>query len=215
MSAGGPAPLPPADAARAYKRTMIAITAMILVLALAQGAFALQAGSRQLLKDAADWGYDVALYGIAALVFGRGAKSERAAALAVAAILAAAGLHTLYDLWDKIANPRPIEAAAIGFSAASAIAVGVVVLLALLRFRADPNPLVRATWLTARNDAIATFGYALLSLATRLAPLRGPEYALDLLGAGLCAQASLAIVLSTVRDRRERGEEAPQPARSG
>ena len=55
-------------------------------------------GSRQLLKDGLDWGYDIVLTGIAAFVFGRGVWIERVSAFVIAMILAVAGLHTLYDL---------------------------------------------------------------------------------------------------------------------
>jgi Co/Zn/Cd efflux system component len=191
--------------ARAYKRIIWTIALGIAVLAGAQAAWALSIGSRQLLKDASDWIYDVVLYGIAAFTFGRGAAAERGSALVIAAIMAAGGLHTLYDLWDKVVAPRPIEIATIGFSAASAIAVGYAVLWALLRFRHDGNPLVQATWLTARNDAVATTLFALVAFATRIAPMRWPEYALDLVGAALSFQATFAIVRARLRDRRSAG----------
>jgi hypothetical protein len=97
--------------ARAYKRIIWTIALGIAVLAGAQAAWALSIGSRQLLKDASDWIYDVVLYGIAAFTFGRGAAAERGSALVIAAIMAAGGLHTLYDLWDKVVAPRPIEIA--------------------------------------------------------------------------------------------------------
>lgn len=191
-----------APGGRAYKRAVWTIAAGILVFGAAQSVWALSIGSRQLLKDGLDWAYDVALYGIAAFVFGRGVAVERLSALVIAAILALAGCHTLYDLWDKVANPRPIEALTIGFSAASAIAIAYLVIAALWRFRADPNPLVQATWLSSRNDAIATTIFALLVMATRLAPMRWPEYALDVVFAGISFQATVAIVRA---ERRARG----------
>jgi Co/Zn/Cd efflux system component len=190
--------------ASAYKLTIWVIAAGIALLAGLQAAWALAAGNRQLLKDAADWAYDIVLYGLAAAVFGHGARVERISALVVAGIMAVAGLHTLYDLWDKVENPRPIEVTTLGFSAASAIAVGFAVVGALLRFRSDPNTLIKATWLTARNDAIATTGFAIVTFATRVAPVRWPEYALDVLGAGLCFQATFAIVRAARKDQERR-----------
>ncbi len=186
----------------AFRRTIWLVALGILALATAQGLWALAIGSAQLLKDAVDWVYDVALYAIAAFVFGRGATAERACALAIGAILAAAGIQTLYDLWDKAANPRPIEVLTIGFSAASAATVGYVVLVALWRFRRDGNPLIRATWISARNAAVATTVFSLATFLTRTATSRWPEYALDLFGAALLFQGAGAIALATWRDRR-------------
>lgn len=179
--------------ARAYTRTIWAIALGILVQASLTVAWALSIGNTQLLKDGVDWVYDVALYGIAALVFGRDARAERLAALGIATVMAVAGVHTLYDLWDKIVAPRPIEIWTLGFAAGSAIVIALLVIAALWRFKAEQNPVIRATWLSSRNDAISTTGFALVGLAARAAPVRWPEYLFDLVVAGLCFQATWAI----------------------
>ena len=191
------------SSAGAYKLTIWLIAVGIALLAGLQAAWAMSIGNQQLLKDATDWVYDVVLYGIAAAAFGHGARIERNSALVVAGIMAVAGLHTLYDLWDKLETPRPIEIMTLGFSAVSAIIVGFAVVGSLLRFRSDLNPLIKATWLTARNDAIATTAFALVTFATRVAPVRWPEYVLDVLGAGLCFQATFAIIRAARRDERK------------
>jgi Co/Zn/Cd efflux system component len=178
---------------RAYARTIWAIALGILLFGAGVVAVALSLGNRQLLKDGIDWIYDVAFYGAAAVVFGRGAQVERWCALFLGGVMLVAGLHTLWDLWDKILRPRPIEVWALEFSAGSAILIAILIVVALFRFRRTANPLVKATWLGSRNDVISTTGYALAGLAARLAPMRGPEYALDLLGAALAFQASWAI----------------------
>src|SRR3954468_4226596 len=110
---GGPTP---DHTGRAYRRAIWAIAGGILAFGTLECLWALSLGSRQPLKDALAWAYDVALYGIAAVVFGRGPAAERASALAIAAILAVGGLHTAYDLWDKVVDPRPIEPLTIGVS---------------------------------------------------------------------------------------------------
>lgn len=202
------APEKPDRSVAAYKRTIWAIAAGILIFAAGQSFWALSIGSRQLLKDALDWGYDVVIYALAAVVFGRGVRPEQLAALIIAAILAVAGLHTLYDLWDKVVLPRPIEPFTIGFSAISATIIGYMILLALLRFRKDQNPLVRATWVSTRNAVIMTTIFAAATYFTRMASQRGPEYALDLLGAALLFQGAGAIALATLRDRRSTGKPA-------
>ncbi len=183
--------------ARAYRLTIWGIALGILIFAGNVVLWALAIGNTQLLKDGVDWVYDVALYGIAAVVFGRDGRAEKIAALGIGAVMAVAGLHTLYDLWDKIARPRPIEAWTLGFSAASAILIAYLIVGVLWRFRREPNPVIKATWLSSRNDTISTTGFALVGLAARLAPVRWPEYLFDVVVAFICFQATFAIWQAT------------------
>ncbi|HEV7258280.1 MAG TPA: cation transporter [Bosea sp. (in: a-proteobacteria)] len=179
--------------ARAYTLTIWGIALGILVFAIGVVAWALAVGNAQLFKDGVDWVYDVALYGIAALVFGRDGRAERLAAMAIGAVMAVAGLHTFYDLAAKIIAPRPIEVWALGFSAGSAVVIAILIVGVLWRFRREDNPVIKATWLSSRNDVISTTGFALLGLAARVAPVRWPEYLFDLFVAGICFQATWAI----------------------
>jgi len=194
--------------ARAYTLTIWGIALGILIFTVGVVAWALAIGSAQLFKDGADWVYDVALYGIAAIVFGRDARAERLAALAIGAVMAVAGLHTLYDLWDKIVSPRPIEIWTLGFSAGSATAIALIIVAVLWRFRAEDNPVIKATWLSSRNDAVSTAGFALVGLAARAAPMRWPEYLFDVVIAAICFQASWAIWRS-VRQAQRAAYQAP------
>ncbi len=79
--------------ARAYTLTIWGIALGILVFASGVVAWALAVGNARLFKDGFDWVYDVALYGIAAIVFGRDARAGRLAAMATGAVMALAGLH--------------------------------------------------------------------------------------------------------------------------
>ncbi len=190
---GGAVASASAATARAYTLTIWAIALGIFVQAAATVAWALSVGNEQLFKDGVDWVYDVVLYGIAALVFGRDARVEKLAALGIGAVMAVAGLHTLYDLWSKILNPRPIELWTLGFAAVSMVLVGICVVAALFRFRRQNHPVIKATWLSARNDSIATAGFAVVGLVARVLPVRWPEYVFDVIVAGLCFQATWAI----------------------
>ena len=138
-----------------------------------------------------------------AALFGRGARLERIGAAFVGVVMFVAGLHTLWDLWDKIATPRAIEPFLLTFSAGSAILVALGILASILPFRRYDNPVVLATWLSSRNDAISTTLYSLLNLAARAIPdMRWPEWGLDLFAAGLAFQAAWAVAASLVTERR-------------
>ena len=205
-------PAAPFPEHRAFRVTIYAIAGGIFAFAAAQVFYAFGVGNRQLLKDGLDLIYDVLLYALAAAVFGRGEKLEKASALVIAAIMAAAGLHTLYDLWDKIINPRPIEPLALGFSAVSAVLIGLLVAAALWRFRSSDNTLIQATWLTSRNDAIKQVFYSTLSFSARVYPERWPEYALDVFAAFLAFQATWKIVAQARRENRRPAVGAASPS---
>lgn len=177
----------------AYRRIIWGIALGILVFAALQCAWALSVGNKQLFKDGVDWVYDVILYAMAAIVFGRGARWENLSALLIAAVLTVAGFHTLYDLGDKIASPRPIDIAALGFSSTTAVIIALVVAGLLFRFRHSDNALIQATWLSSRNDMIRTTAFAGVTFMTRAAPMRWPEYGLDLFMAALNFHAAWSI----------------------
>ncbi|MCJ2056900.1 hypothetical protein MKL09_10070 [Methylobacterium sp. J-048] len=185
---------------RAYKRTVWAIAIGIAIFAAAQVMYALSVSSAQFLKDALDWIYTVLLNAVAAFVFGRGARAEQLSAYLIAAVLTVGGLQTLYDLWDKVADPRPIDPGLLGFSAVSATVIAYLTVGSLARFRHDTNPLIKATWLSARNDAIATTFSAGVTLAVRMAPVRWPEYVMDGLDATLAFQAAVATIHAVRRN---------------
>ncbi len=186
---------------RLFITRMWAISAGIFAFAGASVAFALVYELPQLLRDGLDWGYDIVFYVMAAVLYGRGARAERAGALALGFVMGVAGVHTIYDILDKIAVPRPIEPIVLGFSALSAAASGFIVVWLLLPFRAAQNPLIEATWLSARNTMISTAAYASVTLVARLATSRMVEYGLDIFAAVLCFQAAYVIIRDATTPR--------------
>ncbi|KAB1069505.1 hypothetical protein F6X53_30970 [Methylobacterium soli] len=200
--------MPRTTARFGYKRTVWAIAASILLLALVEAAWAHAIGSKDLLKDASGFGYDIALNVVAAFVFGRGARTERLSAFVIAALLAATGIDGLSDLWSDLQNPDASSVGEIVTSNLIAVAVACFAAAALVRFRNDQNPLVQATWLNARNDAAAAVLTAVLGLLAHLAPVRWPEYALDLIGVIFSFQAAVTVLRSAWRDLKR----MPNPA---
>ena len=191
-----------------YGKTVWIIAAATLMFAFAEGAWAHVIGSKDLLKDASGFGYDIALNAVAAFVFGRGARAERLSAFVIGALLAATGIDGLLDLWSDLQNPDASSVGEIATSNLIAVAVACFAVAALARFRNDANPLIYATWLNARNDAIAAVLTAVLGLLAHLAPVRWPEYALDLIGVIFSFQAATTVLHSAWRDLKR----IPDPA---
>lgn len=200
------------DDERRYRRRVLLIVGVIATLAGAQTLYALAVGNRFLLKDGIDWIYDVILWLVALAVFGRGRRFEEIAALGVAGVMVIAGAHTAYDLWDKVATGRRAEIWAAGWSAFSAIGLALFVVGLMLRFRGAGNPLIAATWLASRNDAISTTAFATIGFAARVSPSQLPEILLDIVLIGLNFQAAGAILLAVRRDWNRREDAAPAAA---
>ncbi len=198
MLSAAPQTLP--DEARSYRRRVLLIVALIASLAITQSLYALHLGDRFLLKDGIDWIYDVLLWAVALAVFGRGQRFEELAALWVAGVLLVAAGHTGYDLWDKIVTGRRPEPWVAGWSAFTAIGLALYVVGLMFRFRGSDSPLIKATWLSSRNDTISTTAFAFVGLWARLSPSQWPEIVLDLVIIGLNLQAAGAIFLSVYQD---------------
>lgn len=185
---------------RSYRWRVLLIVSIIASLAVTQSLYALWLGDRFLLKDGIDWVYDVALWIVALLVFGRGQRVEELAAIWVGGVLLVAAAHTGYDLWDKIVTGRRPQPWVAGWSAFTAIGLALFVLGLMFRFRGSENPLVKATWLSSRNDTISTTAFACVGLWARLNPSQTPEIILDCVIIGLNLQAAGAIFLAVYRD---------------
>jgi len=184
---------------RLYARRMWTLALGVLVLASAQVIYAQLNNLPQLRRDGLDWGYDVVFYAMAALLYGRSARAERIGALVLGIVMVVAGLDTLNDLAMKIREPRPIEPMVLGFSAATAAASGFIYVGLLLPFRESDNPLIEATWLSARNSMISSAGYAGVTFFARLATSRAVEYGLDVFAAALSFQAAYVIIRDALR----------------
>jgi Co/Zn/Cd efflux system component len=192
---------------RRYVLTIRTIAIGMFLFAAGEVAYALTIGSSFLVKDGMDWIYDVLLYGMAAIIFGHGARTERVAALVGAAIMFVSIGETAYDIVSKVVAPRQIEPLQLGFSALSTVAIVLLIAVSLLPFRMSRNPLIETTWLSARNDAIFASIYASVQFAVRMAPIRAPELALDAFSVLLTLQA-IYVIIREVRADAQKPETA-------
>ena len=116
------------------------------------------------------------------------------------------------EAWRIYRSGPALRMLALGFSAVSAVLIGLLVAAALWRFRSSDNTLIQATWLTSRNDAIKQVFYSTLSFSARVYPERWPEYALDVFAAFLAFQATWKIVAQARRENRRPAVGAASPS---
>jgi Co/Zn/Cd efflux system component len=172
----------------------------MLLVALAQAACAQALGSLEMLKDARGFGYDIVLYAIAALRIGRGARTERLTTFLIGGLLAASGADAVADLWTSLGRPEEDTAAETLLSDAFALAAPGLAAATLLRFRRAADPLVKASWLNARNDVLAAFLTCASDVVAHATSLRWPGYALDLIGVVLSFQAAAIVLRSALTE---------------
>ncbi len=183
---------------RAYRLTILAIAAMVLAIMIGEALYGYLIGSRFLLRDGLEWIYDVLIYGLSAAAFGRGVRAERLSAYASAAVLAAAGVETVVQIVWTFIDPPDVETFGITLSGGLTTLEAMAVAAALWRFRRAHNPVMVATWLSARNDVVTSALSAGVTALARLAPMAGPQMAVDAFGAFLCFQAAFV----TAREAR-------------
>ncbi|MHB2208065.1 hypothetical protein [Methylobacterium sp. CM6257] len=187
--------MPPIDS---YSRRIWCIAAGVLVIALVQAACAQTIGAKDMLKDARGFGWDIALYVIAALRFGRGSWAERVSTLLVGALLAGSGIDALADLWADLGRPESDGATETLLSDTFALAAPGLAAAMLLRFRRAADPLVTASWLNARNDLLAAVLTGACDVTGHVAGLHWPGVALDMIGVLLSFQAAGTVLRSAL-----------------
>ena len=194
------------EPARGYRRALWAVLGIAVVALAAETTAGYVFGSRHLVKDGTDWLYVIAVYAVAAISYDRSPRAEYLAGFALAAILVVAGLDSARDLVDNVLRPQVESAAEATVSTLFALVVAIISVVVLWPFRRSDDPVVAATWLSARNDGLSS---AAGGLVTVLAPGSGdwPDLAAEVAGALLTFYAAFAVARSAwrLRSRTRRG----------
>jgi len=129
-------------------------------------AVALAIGSVSLFADSIDFLEDTAVNGLILVVLGWSAYRRSLVGMALAAILLAPGLATLWTAWEKFAVPVPPAPIPLSLAGCGALVVNLFCAYRLTRFRAHSGSLTRAAFLSARNDALANIAILAAGLVT-------------------------------------------------
>src|SRR5207245_6768805 len=129
-------------------------------------AVALAIGSVSLFADSIDFLEDTAVNGLILVVLGWSAYRRSLVGMALAAILLAPGLATLWTAWEKFAVPVPPDPIPLSLAGCGALVVDLFCAYRLTRFRAHSGSLTRAAVLSARNDALANIAIIAAGLVT-------------------------------------------------
>jgi Co/Zn/Cd efflux system component len=129
-------------------------------------AVALAIGSVSLFADSIDFLEDAAVNGLILVALGWSAHRRALVGMALAAILLAPGLATLWTAWEKFSMPVPPAPVPLSIAGCGALVVNLFCAYLLMRFRAHSGSLTRAAFLSARNDVLANIAIIAAGLVT-------------------------------------------------
>lgn len=138
-------------------------------------AVALRIGSVSLLADSADFFEDAAVNFLIVAALGWGAARRAKVGMLLSAILLAPAVAFLWTLLRKLGAPIPPDALSLCLTGLGALAINLIAAALLARHRQDSGSLVRAAWLSARNDAIANLAIIAAGLVTLRLPSVWPD----------------------------------------
>jgi Co/Zn/Cd efflux system component len=123
-------------------------------------------GSVSLFADSVDFLEDASVNLLILLALRWSARNRARLGMALAALLLVPGLATLFTAWQKLSlpvapSPLPLSLAGLG-----ALAVNLSCALMLARHRHHGGSLMRAAFLSARNDALANVAIVAAGIVT-------------------------------------------------
>ncbi len=197
------------DPMQGARRALIWVVALNLGYGVIEGVVGLMIGSVSLIVDSVDFFEDsfVNLLILIGLGWSMAARARLGGALAF--FLAIPAAAALWMVWSKIQTPVPPAADGLTLTALGALAINFAAALIIARYRNAGGALMRAAFLSARNDMIgnvAMIGAGGLTAAT------GSIWPDILVGLGLAMLHGDAAreVWRTARDERL-AQRAPQP----
>ncbi len=141
-----------------------------------------QIGSVSLFADAIDFLEDAAVNLLIVAAAGWSHNARVLVGRVLAVILFIPALLALVTILNKLANPTPPEPFFLSLVGLGALVVNLSCALMLARFRKHTGGLVRAAFLSARNDALANVGIIAAGFLTALTVSIWPDL---LVGVGI------------------------------
>jgi Co/Zn/Cd efflux system component len=166
---------------------------------------ALAIGSVSLFADSIDFLEDATVNGLILLAFGFTAVWRRQIGYLLAGIILVPSLATLWAAWEKYLDPIPPEAFKLTITGLGALAVNATCAYLLACHRHAGGSLVKAAFLSARNDVLANAAIIATGLATALYASAWPDL---VVGIGIFA-LNAGAALEVIEAARKEIDEAP------
>jgi len=185
-----------------YKRVLLIVIAINLVMFMVEMAAGVTAGSQALKADALDFLADSATYAISLYVIGRSLQWRARAAMFKGLSLAGLGLWVLGSTIYQVFFIGVPEALVMGTVGVLALAANVVSAALLFGFRnGDAN--VRSVWLCSRNDAIGNIAVILAATGIWMSGTGWPDLAVAGIMASLFLSGAVQIIRQALQELRQ------------
>lgn len=189
-------------------RDLLLRRVLILVALLNLGYFgvefsvALVIGSVSLFADSIDFLEDASVNLLILIALGWSAANRARLGMALAALLLAPGMATLWTAWEKFGDAAAPDPLALSLTGLGALAVNLGCAFLLARHKDAKGSLTKAAFLSARNDALANVAIIAVGLITAyLWRSAWPDLILGLAIAWMNADAALEVFQAARADR--------------
>jgi Co/Zn/Cd efflux system component len=174
---------------RSLRRAVLTVAILNLAYFFVEFGAAISIGSVSLFADSIDFLEDASVNLLILLALGWSLRARSRVGMALAVILLAPGIATLWTVWQKIAAPLPPEPIALSVVGAGALAINLTCALILVRFRTHSGSLTKAAFLSARNDAYANIAIIAAGFVTAFTQSVWPDI---IVGLGIAAMNATA-----------------------
>lgn len=174
-------------------------------------AVALHIGSVSLLADSVDFLEDAAVNFLIFAALDWSLRRRARVGMALAGILLLPALAFLWALWRKYADPTPPEAIPLTLTGGGALIVNLFCAFTLARFRHHAGSLMKAAFLSARNDALANVAIMAAGGATLLTHSPWPDVVVGLGIAAMNIDAAKAVWEAARAERHAALQDGPRP----
>ena len=191
----------------AYKRALLAVILINVVMFFVEITAGLKSGSQALLADALDFAGDSATYTISLLVIGASLRTRAMASLFKGGSLAFIAVIILASSLYRFLGDTVPTAETMGLIGFLALLANLISLLILMRWReGDSN--VRSVWLCSRNDAVGNVGVIIAGIVVGITGAAWPDLVVAILLATLFLRSSVSIISQA---RAELKSESSEP----
>ena len=166
------------------RRVVLTVAGLNLSYFGVEAAVALAIGSVSLLADSVDFIEDGAVNLLVFIALGWSLRARAAMGKAMAVIIVLPALAAAWEAFLKAGNPVPPQPLPLVLTAGGAALVNGACALVLLRVRRHGGSLMRAAWLSARNDVLVNVAIIAMAGVTGWTASGWPDIAL---GVGIIA----------------------------
>ena len=187
---------------RAIGRTVLLVAALNLAYFGVEFTAALRIGSESLLADSVDFLEDASINILIFFAIGWTVRRRATLGMGLAALMLMPAAALLWTLFQKLSGAVPPDPFTLTFVGAGALAINFTCATLLARHRGQQSSLIRAAYLSARNDVLANIAIIGAGLATYATLSIWPDIVVGLGIAALNLDAAHEVWEAARKERR-------------